>query len=225
MRNRNIELELAEKHYLAAIAVLTPHVNQEPEHAQESLSPTSSESESEGGFHRRPSDAGSLHSNHSISTTATSVHEEDTDSCDQGRPRKKSVTFADAQDSLTSNDDANRSPNTTKRRPRPINTSITKAESSHNQKLSAELSSFANMIKTHLEGVRNLKDSSTVFGHRYSLSHARSSTSNSRPVSRSSGHEDAEKDHVRWQRKSMSFRPRFDPTTVRKLCAEAINEL
>jgi hypothetical protein len=81
------------------------------------------------------------------------------------------------------------------------------------------------MFKSHLAGVHALKETPTAIGHRYSSSRFRQSVNYSRPLSRESNHEGNEMEQIRWQRKSLRFRPRFDPTSVQKLCAEALDEL
>lgn len=89
----------------------------------------------------------------------------------------------------------------------------------------SSISSFIDMVKSHLAGVRELKENGGVTNYRYSFSRSRGSSTNSRPASRDYAYDDFEMDRIRWNRKSMSFRPRFDPTSVRRLCNEALAEL
>lgn len=220
MRNRDVELDLAETHYLTAIADLAPpDLTQEMEgHSSgecvSSPASTSSESDDSSILRRRPSDTSSLRSDNSVSTAATSISGDDQDTAVYKHKPKRSVTFADTSVSI------NDSTSSIKPAARPIlsliNTRPTSpAPSWHEKKLSADLSAFVGMVKNHLAGVRSLKESHS----------SRNSPSNSRPASRNSTHRDSGMEGIRRQRRTLIFRSRFDPTSVQKLCAEALAEL
>jgi hypothetical protein len=82
------------------------------------------------------------------------------------------------------------------------------------------------MVKSHLASVRELKETTNATTtNRYSFSGPRYTPSNNRPPSQTSLHAESEMEQIRRQRRSLSFRPRFDPTSVRKLCADALDEL
>lgn len=221
IRNRHAELELAEKHYLAAISVLTPSEAHITKTDDESASPTSSDSTCDL-MHRRPSDAASLRSNHSTSTSATSVN-----SSFSGTPEKSAtrVTFATSQlgtpqvrESMTSNP--------LSRTLTPIDTHLDSPAPFQGYRISTDLSAFVSMVKSHLASVRELKETPAPASNRYSFTRPRyATTTNGRPASQNSLHEEPRMDQTRGQRRSLSFRPRFDPTSVQKLCADALYEL
>jgi hypothetical protein len=222
MRNRHAELELAEEHYLAAISVLTPSETHGMKSVDESDSPTSSDSTYDL-IHRRPSDAASLRSDHSTSTSATSLNSSVLETSEEPAISKR-VTFATSQLG-TPIVGTNVTSNPLKRNFTPIDTHSTSPASFQCQRLSTDPSAFVNMVKSHLAGVRELKDSPTPTTNRYSFTRPRYSTINIRPGSQASLHDEPIKEQVRWQRRSLSFRPRFDPTSVQKLCADALDEL
>jgi hypothetical protein len=134
---------------------------------------------------------------------------------------KRSVTFAEAPVSIdASNDTSGRSTKPARPILSLINTrSVSPAPSWHEEKLSADISGFVDMVKSHLAGVHSLKESHS------SPSQSRNSPANSRPASRNSMHNDIGMDSIRARRRTMTFRPRFNPSSVQKLCSEALAEL
>lgn len=215
LKHRSSELDLAEQHYLAAIAALTPAGPERLDDIPE-RSPTSPASEDENAVKaRRVSDA----SQQSIASSATSCSEHEYDANPKSvNSVKTSVLARDTKTEATA----------TKRlvkRPAPIFTPNA-SRSYHEENFSSDLSSFLGMVRMHLTRVQELKADSVVPTVRFSFSRSRSSTSSSRPVSRDSSNYDAsERNSLRWARKSVNFRPRFDPTSVQKLCTEALSEL
>ncbi|KAF2118396.1 hypothetical protein BDV96DRAFT_597226 [Lophiotrema nucula] len=220
MRNRHKELDLAEKHYLEAIAALSPP--KQLGDIEEYPSPTSSHSD-EDFQQRHSSDTASIHSQHSTTTNATSVGDENQDEASDCEPTpKRSSYFVRSPPSRNFVDDVTMTPKLSKRRPSPIKTSRSTTTPVQDHFYSG-LSSFAEMIQSHLAGVRELKEAST---YRYSFSRSRGSSLNSRPASREYTHDtDDDMNKVRWSRQSLSFRPRFDPRSIRQLCNEALAEL
>ncbi|KAF2650175.1 hypothetical protein K491DRAFT_683211 [Lophiostoma macrostomum CBS 122681] len=213
IRNRHVELTLAEKHYLAAIASLSTPDPGKLEDIQEHHSPTSSSGESDI-LRRRGSDAAS---DHSAFTVATSIADDEKAS--------DSDSAAKTHDPVQINDSVNFK--TPKRRPSPIRTSLPNRQTNqYEEQFAADLSSFTTLIKSHLADVRALTASTDrPMHHRSSFTRSRTSTISSRPVSRDSTLSESSLDQTRWARKSMGFRPRFDPTSIQKLCSEALSEL
>ncbi|KAF2266051.1 hypothetical protein CC78DRAFT_164215 [Lojkania enalia] len=224
MRNRLKELDLAEKHYIAAIAILTPPESQKLEDIEEVQSPTSLHSGGNQYSHRRASDAGSLDSDRSTSTDATSLNEYHEDFTDCKPISVRFNSFERSLPSRSASDDYATGPQPTKSQPASINVSQSKAYTQHEQ-FSTDLSAFMTMMRSHLTGIRQLKDSALIPVQRYSFTRSRGSSFNSRPASRDSAFSESEMDRIRWNRKSTSFRPRFDPTTVRQLCTDALSDL
>ncbi|KAF2277423.1 uncharacterized protein EI97DRAFT_500385 [Westerdykella ornata] len=187
MRNRQEQLALAEKHYLAAIHSLTSPEFGDGGSLQSGYSPTLERSNDL--LHRRPSDVQSVDSDHSASTAATSTVDSDHEEPGRNSAYHKPLPFSEP-------------------------------------KLSVEVTSFLNMVRTHLAGVRQLQQSSGNATQRSCLSRMRpASPAASRPGTRASHHDNDSIDQPRWERKNLVFRPRFDPTSIRKLCDEALQEL
>ncbi|KAF2874962.1 hypothetical protein BDV95DRAFT_603740 [Massariosphaeria phaeospora] len=233
MRNRSSELDLAEKHYLAAIAVLTPPDSQLLEDSNDSQSPTSINSRDEFGLDgRRASNAASIHSEQSTTSSTTSFADQGDDESDCEPTPKRSNYFKRSPPSRGILDDFTISPQQCRKRPSPIATSVPGSSESMvpEDKLSTGVSSMLRMVQMHLTNVRELKETPPAPIFRFSYSRSRSSTLSStlssRPVSRdSTNSSDAEVDQLRWSRRTVNFRPRFDPTSVRDLCSQALSEL
>jgi hypothetical protein len=229
LRNRHQELNLSEKHYLAAIAALSPSKCHQLGDTQEYPSPVSSTSEENGAHHvRRGSDATSIQSQASLSTSATSVADDGQDiSPEEFVATELSPPNLSQATSLESLLPLSRKPY--KRRPTPLSLSSSgkpvAASSAIESQFSSDLSTLITMIKRHLASVRELRATTCLPMHRYSSSRSRGSSLNSRPVSYDYPLDDPEMDNVRWSRREIKFRARFDPTSVRKLCAEALAEL
>jgi hypothetical protein len=215
MRNRVAELDLAEKHYLAAVAALTPSAPHNIEDTPDDLSPLSSD----GGH-----DAVSIASEHSISTQATSVGGDDNDSgpVDGMGEGKGPDELISSLPSLALHIRKTRS------KPSPIAIS-TAVSHQHSQTthLSPSAASFVTMLHSHLASVLDLKDRSTSSTQQYAFYRLRAWTTASRPNSRdaNSGEPRSVWERVRKERKCVVFRPRFDGTEVRRLCGEVLAEL
>jgi hypothetical protein len=203
LKHRSTGLELAEQHYRAAIDILTPS---EPYNLDDLLSPLSPTSEylNAAGFRRI--------SRLSFRSTASSTASDDED-------RNWDRVDSPYDDTpLQTHSFRNGKP-----RPAPITTGNA-ARAYHEDRFSAELFALLSMLHTHLRGVKQLK--SDMAGPHNSFARSRISTWGSRPESRdSSGSNESEQDQLRSIRKTLHFRPRFDPASVRKLCNEALAEL
>jgi hypothetical protein len=87
------------------------------------------------------------------------------------------------------------------------------------------------MIEGHLADVREQKYKTSVPTVRFTMPSPRPSptkaTRNSRSLSVHSvdADEEAAMDAIRERRRNIKFRPRFDPTSVQRLCNEALAEL
>lgn len=224
MRNREEELEVAEKHYMAAIADLDPEAQSNP--PTETYS-TMSDSDDSMILSRRPSYASSVESCRSASSAATSVNEEQEEDEQKrlnGMPsRKKSVSFTVPSHESEQVDALGREHTGTNVNPVTQRSSLVSPK--HQDRLSAPTVSFTQMMQSHLAGVRALKGTTPTYYR--SASYSRTSPFGSRRASRdfSISQLDTEMDRIRLQRKNMSFRPRFDPTGVRNLCADALDDL
>jgi hypothetical protein len=94
--------------------------------------------------------------------------------------------------------------------------------------LTASIASFVRMLEGHLAGVREQKAKTRVPSVRFALPEpsAMKATGHVRSVSiQSVQNDEADMDAIRQNRRNMKFRPRFDPTSVRRLCNEALAEL
>lgn len=230
MKNRIPELDLAEKHYIAALTSLTPSEPQRLENIQEFQSPTSSTSEDEPNYIGRRPSATSLNSQHSNASSETSYADDDDFFADWERPTRKSEQFKHSSLYQNIQDKYAQTPKLQpKKKPSPIITRPTHSTHSiYQEQFFADLSAFTAMVQSHLASVRELKEASAVAGNRFSFStRLRSSTVGSRPVSRDSVvHGDAAgMENLRLSRRSIVFRPRFDSSSVQELCQEALAEL
>ncbi|KAF2013321.1 hypothetical protein BU24DRAFT_424334 [Aaosphaeria arxii CBS 175.79] len=224
LRKRRAELDLAEKHYMIALSSITPaRLNTLASVEEDSSSPASPESQHGASHSRRASDAVSLNSDHSTSTVATSIMDGDIPPSKSASPSSsRSVRFITA-------DTEEGNPTSThkqhKRRPAPIFIAQRVQSSSlEEERLSKDMSSFISMLKAHIASVRELKEVSTEPNARWSFYGQRNSIG-TRPTSMSANHDQATMEQIRQQRRSVCFRPRFDPMSVRMLCKDALSEL
>jgi hypothetical protein len=205
LKNRYQELALAEKYYGAALAALTPSSGSLRCETQELSSPCSTISSSSFSdeiiwkFRRRASNASSLDS----STSSTTSYTSDVDFSHGG--------FKFPQ------------PPVSRRAPSP--TIITSRPSTPEEyQFAADTAAFVRMVRGHLANVRNLKHTMSPLSVRFAfLSPAPS------PQVRMSGHLASEADEamemVRRGRRERKWRERFDPSDVQRLCGEALAEL
>jgi hypothetical protein len=212
LKRRYLELNLAEQHYVDAMTSLTPPNPRLPP-ILEQQPPTSPDSEDEHAVKgRRTSDA----SQQSLASSATSLADEDYEST-------RNILTLSKTNSRSRNESKSPSRN---RRPSPIFTPNARYSYLEEQ-TSIDLSTFKDMIRSHLHEVRTQKLSAVVPSVRFSTS--RDSIISSRPTSRDlssrSSQYESEMESVRDARKRLTFRPRFDPTSVRKLCDETLHEL
>lgn len=221
MKNRHAELELAEKHYLTAISVLTPSHAYAMTGVDGSDSPTSTDS----AYHsmlRRPSDAASFRSDHSSSTSTTSFNSGSSEVSEESCISNKVAFATTSLRTRPVEENVTAGPKT---KLPPIDTHSESQASPQGDKLSTDLFAFVNMVKSHLASVRELKESPAPTSNRHSFTRARYPTANSRPPSQTSLHNEPGMDEVRGHRRRLSFRPRFDPSSVQKLCADVLDEL
>ncbi|KAF1975137.1 hypothetical protein BU23DRAFT_78691 [Bimuria novae-zelandiae CBS 107.79] len=204
LKHRSAGLDLAEQHYRAAIEILTPSEPYNLDDILSLLSPGSEHSNQPNRFRRLSSIS------HRSASSSTTSHEP----LDRTWERVDSPYDDDGASSQIS------SFRPDKHRPTPIMTTNA-ARAYHEEQFSAELFSFLGMVQSHLHSVQQLRTAAPV-----SWLRSRSSTLSSRPDSRdSSNASEGEPDPLRAGRKSVNFRPRFDPTSIQKLCNEALSEL
>ncbi|KAF2707602.1 hypothetical protein K504DRAFT_492271 [Pleomassaria siparia CBS 279.74] len=228
IKNRFSELDLAEKHYIAALAALTPSLSDSKklEDIRECQSPTSSTSEEEVNSINRPSSATSLNSQTSMTSSETSYADDEDFFADWEHGSRNSVHYKHSS-SQSAQDEYCLAPKLPNKRSDSIIIKPTERQSLYVEQFSADLSAFASMIELHLASVRELNEAPMSPNLRLSFARSRSSMIGSRPVSRNSvlQGDAAGMESLREHRKTMIFRPRFDPTSVRELCEEALSEL
>jgi hypothetical protein len=97
----------------------------------------------------------------------------------------------------------------------------------HDFQLPSGSSAFVGMLEGHLASVRDLKDKTGAHGVRFTIpAPQQSPTQLKRRGSRSSPIlSDEGRENLRQKRRNITWRPRFDPESVRKLCNEALEEL
>lgn len=92
----------------------------------------------------------------------------------------------------------------------------------------ANIASFARMLEGHLADVRSLRDKASVPTVHFTTPSPQVSPKGLglRPVSRdSSACAESTGETIRQRRRTVVFRARFDPESVRQLCREAMAEL
>jgi hypothetical protein len=225
-KHRSAELSLAEEQYLAALSALLTYPSQKLDNVPEQ-SPTSPTSEDDDlpikG--RRVSDS----SQQSTASSSSSVVYEDAEST--SKTSSAYLQISARADYVRDQHFA--PPRTSPAKPSELvksrHTQINAANAARfyrEEQFSADLTSFIDMIKLHLSNVVELKETTNAPTLRYTLTRSRSSTLSSRPISsQSSSSHESEVEGTRWPRKTLTFRPRFDPASVRKLCDEVLAEL
>ncbi|KAH9879260.1 hypothetical protein J1614_002699 [Plenodomus biglobosus] len=249
LKNRHKELKLAEKHYLAAIAALTPPpATKEFEEDERIDSPTSPTFHASYLWKRRSSNAGSFDSTASIASSATSYGSgRDNDEREDWHKRGESFQFPKPPGA---NNDVNRETQTTSHyntiyissydTPSPHGPSQTPPEYQDDVQtpnhqpnpLASQTSSFLILLHQHVTSVRSLKQKTSVHAVRFAfpspkLSSSPAMAAASREPARANRVCDdaAEAENKRHMRRKMVFRPRFDPESVRRLCADVLAEL
>jgi hypothetical protein len=83
------------------------------------------------------------------------------------------------------------------------------------------------MLKGHLASVRDLKDKTGVHSVRFTVPAPQRSPIQLRLRSSRSSQmlSDEDRENLRQKRRKITWRPRFDPESVRELCNEALEEL
>jgi len=216
LKHRSSELDLAEKHYRAAIDALSP---EGPYDLDDILSPSSPKYEYEHVQVMTSTCQFNYPRGSRASSTSSFTESDHGDRI--ATPRK--VIFA-IPSTTTPPPTPPPGLSTGRRRPTPIST-MDAVQAYHEQRFSADLLSFLDMLQTHLRSVQELKASLPT---NRSLSLPKSSTSTLRSSDHSSVYEyEDERQQLHWVRKTvqLSFRPRFNPESVRRLCSEALADL
>jgi hypothetical protein len=90
----------------------------------------------------------------------------------------------------------------------------------------ADIAAFVHMLRGHLAKVQELKENTRVPSVRFQCTSPMQSPTTSKARSSHLFEEDMDaRESIRQSRKSVRFRPRFDPESVRRLCSEALAEL
>lgn len=232
LKNRYKELSLAEKHYIAAIATLTPPETQ-PSDEEQLTSPTSIYSNENRVWNRRASYAGSIDSTTSSASSATSYQTDmlDLDSETEQEPEaysKRNTRFQYTQPSREFGSELTTIPQLLKRHNIAITAPLPERPQTPQQyRFTADTAAFVRRVQGHLASVQELKEKTSVPAVRFMFSprpSPRPSPTMSKPrTSHLFDDEDAET--VRQGRRVIKFRARFDPSSVQKLCSEALAEL
>ena len=208
MKNRWKELSSAELHYNAAILALSSFQSSTQ---CDPWSPNSSTSALPSPY--SCGHAGSVYSDRSAASSVTSLGDEG-DDCIQMAPKESRSTSQDPGKTLPS--------------PQPnIVSSISAARPQTPQQFyfSANVVSFVGMIEGHLADVREQKHKTAVPTVRFIMPSPRTSPTKTTRHSQSISIDSGSNDEIWKNRRNIKFRPRFDPTSVQKLCNEALAEL
>ncbi|OAL56082.1 hypothetical protein IQ07DRAFT_676279 [Pyrenochaeta sp. DS3sAY3a] len=214
--NRYKELNLAEKHYSAAIAILAPYeaLQREEEHLPSPSSTTSSEDQF---GKRRLSNAGSFDSTTSAASSATAYSQ---DSASPSPPRSQR-----SKNALPLREDGTTFPQFPQLRkrqnhvPAPI---LVRPQTPQEHAFVAEILAFAAMLRGHLDSVRALKRTTAAPAVRFVFPEPPAGTrGEALPVIDVT--EEKRPAVVDWeQRRSRRFRPRFDPAETQRLCRDVL---
>jgi hypothetical protein len=214
LKNRYRELNLAEKHYMAAISALTP-------------SQTSSLSSSEFIWKfRQPSHTSSIDSTSSYGSSSSGCSDLDYTHHGLGSfsfPQPPSQTHHKTRPSTTLTNYSN----TTSMSNKSNNLVIpSRPQTPEEYQFAADTSAFISMVRGHLSNVKDLKHRSSVPAVHFTFP-AAPQWSSSSPARMSRGlYEGGEVGETkRRERVNRTFRPRFDPEEVQRLCGEALAEL
>ncbi|CAO2657049.1 Nn.00g058520.m01.CDS01 [Neocucurbitaria sp. VM-36] len=222
LKNRYKELSLAEKHYSAAISVLKSSSLQKPEDEQLS-SPVSTTFNEDQIWRRRSSNAGSFDSTASAASSATSYSPEIHDFIPELTPKRLArsqvpKSFQELRSDITT------FPKLLKRNNGNDAPLLARPQTPQEYQFAADTSAFVRMLEAHLASVKLLKEKTGVPAVRFTFPSPPTSPTLSKP--RNSHLFDEESaEIVRQRRRTVRFRPRFDPTSVRLLCSEALAEL
>jgi hypothetical protein len=219
LKNRYKELSLAEKHYSAAIAALTPSSrpfrSNDHQHPSSPASSTSSSEEIIWKF-RHPSNANSIDSTNSVSSsTSYSDSRPDLDYTHRGLGR---FNFPLPPQSPKTYHSHKHSTGSVIIPSRP--------ETPEEYQFAADTAAFIRMVRDHLSNVRDLKKQTSVPAVRFTFPSplpSPKSRMTSRVFDDEAGREAM--DMVRRERMTRKWRPRFDPEEVQRLCGEALAEL
>jgi len=242
LKNRNNELRLAESHYLAAIAALSPDhstpTTVTQAHQQQDSSPTDSPTSSTSSTftnsppwnQRRSSSTTTTSSYDSIATTPTAsssptIHSAAFNNTPTSRKRGVSFQFPRPPCGNENTDDDDNESNLQD------SSNTTSCEDDYAFALPPHTASFVALLRGHVAAVREL--ATTASGP-----HTLRCASYADPVPRPGREKERDKARLgvldraddeaacrRRARMERVFRPRFDPEGVRRLCGDALDEL
>jgi hypothetical protein len=211
LKNRYKELNLAEKHYMAAIAALTPLEYSDHGLASPASSTSSQSSSSEGNMIWKFRRAGSVDSTASFASSTTSMTSSRPD-LDYTHSSIGSYSFP--------------SPPLLHSHKRSI-VVASRPQTPVEYQFAADTAAFVRMVRCHLSNTRTLKQGTTAPSVRFRFSSEVSSPVKSRMGSRLFDDEQAREalENIRKERMNKTWRPRFDPSETQRLCGEALAEL
>ncbi|KAJ4372473.1 hypothetical protein N0V83_004247 [Neocucurbitaria cava] len=222
LKNRYRELSLAEKHYSAAIAVLS--LSHSPKSEDEQLSsPVSTTFNEDQTWTRRSSNAGSFDSTTSAASSATSYSPEILDLIPELTP-KRLARSQFSQPARSFGSDATAISKILKRNDSINAPALTQTRTPQGYQFAADTSAFVRMMEAHLASVKQLKQKTAIPGVRFTFPSPPISPATSKPRN-SHLFDNATAEAVRQKRRTVTFRPRFDPSSVQRLCTEALAEI
>jgi hypothetical protein len=234
LKNRFKELNAAEKHYSAAIQILrstSPSSSAPSSDDEQPKTPTSPTPQQERPWRRRSPRPESFDSftSYRSSTSSTASYafdlEQDPDLVLK-HFRFPTPPERDVGGNLTTiaNDGTQHVKMDSLL---PLSVPPPRLKSLEDFRLPTGTSAFVRMLERHLTSVRELRDKTGVQGVRFAFP-----TPEASPIklklrsSRTSQMlSDEDRENLRQKRMKISFRPRFNPENVRKLCSEALAEL
>jgi hypothetical protein len=225
LKNRYRELNLAEKHYTAAISALTPSSIYSAQTSH------SSSSEYIWKF-RHPSQNSSIDSNSSsYSTSSSSSYSSDLDYTHDGLgsfsfPQPPSQTHKARPSTTLTNYTSNTTTSTTHNTSNNNMIIPSRPQTPSEFQFASDTTSFVHMVRGHLSNVKDLKNRTGAPTVRFTFPTAPQQQQQHKERIGSRVFEPANvSEKMRRERMTRTFRPRFDPEEVRRLCGDALAEL
>jgi hypothetical protein len=225
LKNRYRELNLAERHYTAAISALTPSST------YSSQTSNSSSSEYIWKF-RHPSQNSSIDStSSSYSSSSSSSYNSDLDYTHQGlgsfsfpQPPSSQTDKTRPSTTLTNYTTYTMSPTQTNHYTTNNMIIPSRPQTPEEYQFATDTTAFIRMVRGHLSNVKDLKSRTSAPSVRFTFPAEPQQLLKERVRSRVFEVADVS-EKMRRERMSRTFRPRFDPEEVQRLCGEALAEL
>lgn len=227
LRNRWRELNLAERHYTAAMHALSPLLSPSTLQHEALWSPASSVSSPYTESSQRRS---SISSHASVASSATSIDEDDY--MDFPLPPKAAHHTHSPANNHTRSQFCTRTETATAKAPLKIRASTPRPVTPQQFYFTANVAAFARLLEAHRADVRAQKEKAGVPVVRFASLEEPLNTSPelvktrwSRDGGREVEEGEAAAERRRERRRNVVFRPRFDPEGTKRLCGEAMAEL